>query len=142
MNTTSTSTASSSSSSEQCESGWTLYLDHSTQFHNNGAKSHHHRPEKISCCDVHGEIYCDEDEEEEEEEDLSMVSDASSGPPHFEEAEDIYCGGGGRRRKRATSSEISGNVKLGRRRFEGEDFALDDTASSHPMMNVIFSSKV
>lgn len=147
MNTTSTTTASASasasSSSEQCESGWTLYLDYSTQFHNNAAKSHH----QIPCCEVRGDSRFynhHHNDEDDEEEDLSMVSDASSGPPHLEEeeaAEDIFCSGGSGGRKRRTSSEISRNVKLGRRRFEREDFALDDTASSHPMMNVIFSSK-
>ncbi|CAL0320723.1 unnamed protein product [Lupinus luteus] len=60
--------------SSGCESGWTLYLEHSyrdSQF--------------ISGSDGFYEDHKDKGtkEEEYEEEDLSMVSDASSGPPHF-----------------------------------------------------------
>ncbi|KAL6494631.1 hypothetical protein OROGR_031431 [Orobanche gracilis] len=71
----------------ECESGWTLYLEHSSispytsynqenEFHDHGRKN---------------EAANRLDEEEEEEnggdsyEDLSMVSDASSGPPHLHE---------------------------------------------------------
>ncbi|XP_059644278.1 protein SOB FIVE-LIKE 5-like [Cornus florida] len=61
-----------------CESGWTLYLEHSflsSHKANNGSYVNHE--EKKAAKD-----------EEDEEEDLSMVSDASSGPPHFHEEGD------------------------------------------------------
>ncbi|XP_014513194.2 uncharacterized protein LOC106771703 [Vigna radiata var. radiata] len=53
--------------SSGCESGWTLYLEHS--FLNQNASSHHK-----------DKRFKDEDSGEE---DLSMLSDASSGPPLF-----------------------------------------------------------
>ncbi|KAL9317327.1 hypothetical protein ACSQ67_013844 [Phaseolus vulgaris] len=54
--------------SSGCESGWTLYLDHS--FLNQNASSHQHKDKRFK-------------DEDSGEEDLSMLSDASSGPPHF-----------------------------------------------------------
>lgn len=67
--------------SSGCESGWTLYLEHSLLSQN---VSHKDAP----LISGHEEFYEDKDkrareEETTEEEDLSMVSDASSGPPHF-----------------------------------------------------------
>ncbi|XP_071727055.1 uncharacterized protein [Rutidosis leptorrhynchoides] len=75
-------------SSSGCESGWTLYLQHS-----NNIIPHHH---DLSCKKVHEHDHIHDDGEEEEEDDddddMSMVSDASSGPPHFQEhEEDEYC---------------------------------------------------
>ncbi|KAK9286838.1 hypothetical protein L1049_015243 [Liquidambar formosana] len=66
--------------SSGCESGWTLYLEHS---HLSPSPSHR------------GTGNVDEYKEkrakhEDEEEDLSMVSDASSGPPHFHEDDDYF----------------------------------------------------
>ncbi|XP_024966262.1 uncharacterized protein LOC112506447 [Cynara cardunculus var. scolymus] len=74
--------------SSGCESGWTLYLEHSMypshslQNPNNG--------DGFICKkgSFTHEDYEVEEEEEEEEEDMSMVSDASSGPPHFQEQEE------------------------------------------------------
>lgn len=60
--------------SSGCESGWTLYLEHSFQLNHN-ASSH-----------TTSQLFKDKQTkklEEAEEEDLSMVSDASSGPPHL-----------------------------------------------------------
>ncbi|KAH1164511.1 hypothetical protein AAZX31_01G227200 [Glycine max] len=59
--------------SSGCESGWTLYLEHSFQLNHN-ASSH-----------TTSQLFKDKQakKEEAEEEDLSMVSDASSGPPHL-----------------------------------------------------------
>lgn len=118
--------------SSGCESGWTLYLDHSFLSSHRG-----------------GNGFVDEDVkrgknkvQEEEEEDLSMVSDASSGPPHFQEDEEGYCNddngcfyppsmaptlvkNDGKRQK----------VRTFRGRVEQEDPSfLDDTASS-PLFN-------
>lgn len=57
--------------SSGCESGWTLYLDHS--FH---TSSQSHTPSLDQT--KHKMVQYDE------EEDSSMVSDASSGPPHHD----------------------------------------------------------
>ncbi|KAG6490043.1 hypothetical protein ZIOFF_051325 [Zingiber officinale] len=67
----------SSECSSGCQSGWTIYLVHSSD--DQSALSHKHG----------GGCFRPEVEEEEEEEDLSMVSDASSWPPHFDGAG--YC---------------------------------------------------
>ncbi|XP_075488469.1 protein SOB FIVE-LIKE 5-like [Primulina tabacum] len=68
------------SSSSGCESGWTLYLGHSSASPQALSNQEH---------DFFGagrnRVY----HEVEEDEDLSMVSDASSGPPHLNE-EDSY----------------------------------------------------
>ncbi|KAE9589342.1 hypothetical protein Lalb_Chr21g0308011 [Lupinus albus] len=65
--------------SSGCESGWTLYLEHSyrgSQFiDGSDGFNEDHKYKGIK-------------EEEYEEDDLSMVSDASSGPPHFPYDED------------------------------------------------------
>ncbi|CAA0807476.1 Unknown protein [Striga hermonthica] len=67
-----------------CESGWTIYLDHSsispyvTEFTAGGRR-------EIGAF-VGGD-------EEYEDEDLSMVSDASSGPPHLHDEDRVVVGG-------------------------------------------------
>lgn len=74
--------------SSGCESGWTLYLDHSFLSPNAAAASHRNTKDGGFC---EGGQYCEEkilgenQNDDEEEEDLSMVSDASSGPPHVHE---------------------------------------------------------
>ncbi|KAL8554729.1 hypothetical protein ACS0TY_002791 [Phlomoides rotata] len=70
--------------SSGCESGWTLYLDHSliSSYDRHNHRSHTKHPEKSN------RLKEEEEEEEEEDEDLSMVSDASSGPPHHVHEED------------------------------------------------------
>lgn len=139
--------------SSGCESGWTLYLQHSTPSKFNGGfgfyddkyNNHMSRREKIACDADHDSRYYDhddedEEEEEEEEEDLSMVSDASSGPPHFHhldddhDKEEMVFGGNASKRKKQSI-----NIKLGRpnSKCDDHDFALDDTASSP----IIFASK-
>ncbi|RDX78720.1 hypothetical protein CR513_40952, partial [Mucuna pruriens] len=66
--------------SSGCESGWTLYLEHS--FLDQNASSHRGGTEGFNYEEEHkGKRFKDEDSGEE---DLSMVSDASSGPPHHE----------------------------------------------------------
>ncbi|KAK4743304.1 hypothetical protein SAY87_001305 [Trapa incisa] len=73
--------------SSGCESGWTLYFEHSMD----GDASHKHPLpflegySKRVADEVEVEDEEQEQEEEEEEEDLSMVFDASSGPPHLHE---------------------------------------------------------
>ncbi|XP_020234677.1 uncharacterized protein LOC109814619 isoform X3 [Cajanus cajan] len=78
--------ASASECSSGCESGWTLYLEHSFQLNYNA--SSHASSQFIGEGD---DGFCDDKKgkkEEAEEEDLSMVSDASSGPPHLPDAQD------------------------------------------------------
>ncbi|KAK9165359.1 hypothetical protein Scep_000550 [Stephania cephalantha] len=84
----------SSECSSGCESGWTMYLDHSS------SPNHFEREGDgfigsggFRCQGYKGKHVEEEEEEEEEEveEDLSMVSDASSGPPHLNEYDQDYC---------------------------------------------------
>ncbi|XP_074312752.1 uncharacterized protein LOC141648163 [Silene latifolia] len=123
-----------------CESGWTLYLEHSTS--NNISltyKNTSFQGKKLKSFDekqAHKDVLFYEQEDDDEEEDLSMVSDASSGPPHFdhdnidEEVEDnnlyYYCNNNTNGKKRTMTLYNKAN----------DDFALDDTASSH-----VFASK-
>ncbi|KAK6916319.1 hypothetical protein RJ641_019180 [Dillenia turbinata] len=74
--------------SSGCESGWTLYLEHSF-FPTDPSlrKSTGKYMDAENAVSYHE--YMGKRVEEEEEEDLSMVSDASSGPPHF--VEDDEC---------------------------------------------------
>ncbi|XP_027362390.1 uncharacterized protein LOC113870001 [Abrus precatorius] len=73
--------------SSGCESGWTLYLEHSFHLNHNASS---HRPSQF----IEDDGFYDQEKdkkaknEDAEEEDLSMVSDASSGPPHFPDAQD------------------------------------------------------
>lgn len=121
--------AATSECSSGCESGWTLYLEHSSSKFSAGGKhqkmapSHHedHQGKK------NGSFSYDDDDEEEE--DLSMVSDASSGPPHFdhdidedEDEEEVFCYG----ERKKQSLKLSTHEQF----IKPEDFGLDDTASS------------
>ncbi|GFY85960.1 hypothetical protein Acr_04g0006980 [Actinidia rufa] len=63
--------------SSGCESGWTMYLDQSSNSGDHLQKS--------GCGYEAANV-----EDYDEDEDLSMVSDASSGPPHFQEDEDLF----------------------------------------------------
>ncbi|XP_059635461.1 protein SOB FIVE-LIKE 5-like [Cornus florida] len=103
-----------------CESGWTMYLDQSSnsedhQFH----KSRDHRR-----CKAEEE----EDNEDDKDEDLSMVSDASSGPPHFHEVDqDCYASEKANKRDKKKKSK---EVHKGHQHHS----YLDDTASSPVLM--------
>ncbi|KAL2324293.1 hypothetical protein Fmac_023351 [Flemingia macrophylla] len=68
--------------SSGCESGWTLYLDHS--FLNQNASSH-----KSATQEEHKDKSFKHEDYVGEDLDLSMLSDASSGPPHFPHYEDL-----------------------------------------------------
>ncbi|XP_074576080.1 uncharacterized protein LOC141832474 [Curcuma longa] len=113
-----------SSECSGCQSGWTIYLVHSSDDQSSQL-SHKHggrfQPEE-------------EEEEEEEEEDLSMVSDASSWPPHFDG--DGYCSApaaptdGGKKRRAAAEQP----PKL-------QHAVLEDTASSSQLFSNINKSK-
>ncbi|GAB4838353.1 hypothetical protein Ancab_027887 [Ancistrocladus abbreviatus] len=67
--------------SSGCESGWTLYLEHSHCSYSPSSS----QKDELFVGNKRGPIVVDG-----EEEDLSMVSDASSGPPHFHEDDDDY----------------------------------------------------
>ncbi|XP_076943282.1 protein SOB FIVE-LIKE 5-like [Bidens hawaiensis] len=116
-------------SSSGCESGWTLYLDHSCKH---AFATHEHNQEH------------DEQVEEDHDDDMSMVSDASSGPPHFQEHQeqdededeynndninDGYCDpmmfGSRKRRKVLEQTSFYGH-----RHLQDLPASLDDTASS------------
>ncbi|CAH1444997.1 unnamed protein product [Lactuca virosa] len=64
-------------SSSGCESGWTLYLQHSIPHDVFSWKQASHGAQE------HDQEHEDENDDEEDD-DMSMVSDASSGPPHFQ----------------------------------------------------------
>ncbi|KAI3753022.1 hypothetical protein L2E82_25066 [Cichorium intybus] len=129
--------------SSGCESGWTLYLEHS--MYPSHSLQNHNNVDDFVC--KKASFTHKEEEQQEEEEDMSMVSDASSGPPHFQEQDECFNhnnGGGGycvypplpplidhhtngKRKKIAKESKLHRNV---------QDFPsfLDDTASS-PFFN-------
>ncbi|CAK9155440.1 unnamed protein product [Ilex paraguariensis] len=120
---------STSECSSGCESGWTMYLDQSS----NSADQ----------CDRVGFPINDEDcrskgenvveEEEEEDEDLSMVSDASSGPPQFHENGDFFYDTSSHFCFASSTSEQANKRKQKTRIKNGvkqQNSYLDDTASS------------
>lgn len=116
---------STSECSSGCESGWTTYLNQSSnsadQYPRASYKSHWSRGVSVH-------------EEEEEDEDLSMVSDASSGPRHFHEEEYFYGESGYYSYadlEQLKNSKL--NTKVKEQRDAGkkqQDSYLDDTASS------------
>ncbi|KAI4318438.1 hypothetical protein MLD38_032141 [Melastoma candidum] len=120
----------SSECSSGCESGWTLYFDHSSSDDDEmrvkdwDLKKH----------EFGKKWFKDEDEQEEEEEDLSMVSDASSGPPiHYEAVEGADEAPRSSLRPGHTDTKRQKKIKRG----GDEDFQslLDDTASSPAITN-------
>ncbi|KAF8013918.1 hypothetical protein BT93_I1700 [Corymbia citriodora subsp. variegata] len=139
----------SSECSSGCESGWTLYFEHSVNPSRRDTDSPFldERDDDELCDENRGK--CMEDEEEEEE-GLSMVSDASSGPPvHF--LEDIHEQQGrfnnGSDRDRCVRTPVKASKQSGKRQRTRElhhpwhyqinqdlPSLLDDTASS-PIIN-------
>ncbi|KAL2349540.1 hypothetical protein Fmac_003540 [Flemingia macrophylla] len=114
--------------SSGCESGWTLYLEHSFQLNQN--VSSHTTSQFIGEED---EGFCYDKEkgkkEETEEEDLSMVSDASSGPPNLPDAQD---NGGFYSASEVAMANLSKRSKKRQKVKENQHLPsfLDDTASS------------
>ncbi|KAK7308117.1 hypothetical protein VNO77_41713 [Canavalia gladiata] len=119
--------------SSGCESGWTLYLDHSFKLNQNASP---HRGSQFINGEDEGYNYEEykekkaknEDvEEEEEEEELSMVSDASSGPPHLPDAQDNGCF-----YSASKATKLSKRSKKRQKVKENQHlpYFLDDTASS------------
>lgn len=111
---------STSECSNGCESGWTMYLDQSS----NSADQFQKASTGFKAAN---------EEEYDEDEDLSMVSDASSGPRHFQEDEDSFDGNGypcsvsGQANKKEKKKKKK-NVKEQRNKKQYSN--LDDTASS------------
>ncbi|GFP88645.1 hypothetical protein PHJA_001008200 [Phtheirospermum japonicum] len=108
--------------SSGCESGWTLYLDHSSISPYNQENDEFRKNEVAKRLD------------EEDDEDLSMVSDASSGPPHLHEEEEGYGGGSNTNHYPIIDDPLcknSSRVKKRRRNAQDQQSSLlDDTASS------------
>lgn len=114
-------------SSSGCESGWTLYLDHSIAYNDNACNNA-----------LVAHEYDHQDHDEYEDDDMSMVSDASSGPPHFQEQQeqddddehdnnedDTSMFGSRKRRKILKQTSLYGHMHM-----QDLPVSLDDTASS------------
>lgn len=134
--------ASSSECSSGCESGWTLYLEHSNSKFSVGGNrkmSAFHHGQDQQGKKLNGKFFDEEEEDDDDnnDEDLSMVSDASSGPPHFDhdidydEEEEVFCYD--KRKKQSMKLPSSPVYQC----YKAEDLSLDDTASSS-----FFTSKV
>ncbi|XP_031379545.1 uncharacterized protein LOC116194794 [Punica granatum] len=148
-----------SENSSGCESGWTLYFEHSMDASLRDQPFLDENRAAMFGKRVADEAEDDDEEEEpEEEEDLSMVSDASSGPPHLhEELEEEEChqyqyhggcgsnNGGGFNKLTGYHVAGTGEDSEGRRRKKTKKMGLgghhhhasqllDDTASS-PFVN-------
>ncbi|KAB2620140.1 hypothetical protein D8674_039867 [Pyrus ussuriensis x Pyrus communis] len=143
--------------SSGCESGWTVYLEHSNYLSRNPSASRSRDNNCKSKSDFCGKQVIHDKEEDDEEEDQSMVSDASSGPPHFNEDE-VYLDENNSNNNNYGSfyppqiSKDAGNLKFGRKRQQRNNIKgkgmrscgdqqqqqppslLDDTASS-PVFN-------
>ncbi|CAK9141372.1 unnamed protein product [Ilex paraguariensis] len=114
--------------SSGCESGWTLYLEHSFLYqqpsHRANGKDHLVIEEKRP-------------KYKDEEEDLSMVSDASSGPPHHHDDEDDVNDDKRCFYHPPIDATLPKNIarkkkkkESRRRKFQEQQSFLDDTASS------------
>uniref|UniRef100_A0A5B7CC41 Uncharacterized protein n=1 Tax=Davidia involucrata TaxID=16924 RepID=A0A5B7CC41_DAVIN len=126
---------STSGCSSGCESGWTNYLDHSSnsadQFHKFGGGM---VDENYRSKAANEEV----DDDDDEDEDLSMVSDASSGPPHFHEDEDCSAENGYFCYASSASEQAKKKKKIKEHKGKQQHSYLDDTASS-PVLS--FSKK-
>ncbi|MED6186585.1 hypothetical protein PIB30_068136 [Stylosanthes scabra] len=113
------------------ESGWTHYLDQSSE-------SYFQRIDEFDD-EGKGRRRRIMEEEEEFEEDLSMVSDASSGPPHYDDASSWYCDNNWYPKNNTKESQKKMLKKkmvkeYGRISQQQQSSYLDDTASS-PIFN-------
>lgn len=122
---------STSECSSGCESGWTAYLDQSSNSTYEMYKSSK-RSKRVTLQD--------------EDEDLSMVSDASSGPRHdnYHEEKDNNCF---RNYSYSVSASKQGNIRKHDTKIKEnkgkfvEDCCLDDTASS-PVLSFSKASSI
>ncbi|XP_073135955.1 protein SOB FIVE-LIKE 5-like isoform X2 [Henckelia pumila] len=123
---------STSECSSECESGWTMYLDQTSN------STDRFTADFTKNCPRNAYEYNDQ----EDDEDLSMVSDASSGPPpHFQEYDGGGGGGGENQFFRGYASSVSedNNKKKNKQKSKTKEtfdyqrqqnFCLADTASS------------
>nr|GFC10131.1 hypothetical protein [Tanacetum cinerariifolium] len=125
-----------------CESGWTLYLEHSMYDHHPSHPYQSHKKNVDDCNGKKGSFSHENDFDDDDDEDMSMVSDASSGPPHcFQEQEDHdqcfnnngngngNCNGGVYTNVKRQKNLIPKKPKL-LRKVQDLPCLLDDTASS------------
>ncbi|KAF8112343.1 hypothetical protein N665_0065s0113 [Sinapis alba] len=111
--------------SSGCESGWTLYLDHSVSSSSgpscfrdiSGFENRRRSKDSWNQNYVH-------QEEDEDEESLSMISDASSGPRNMFEEDSVKI-------LNNVGSKMQSKREKKRRDYEKMNSVLDDTASSH-----------
>lgn len=129
---------STSECSSECESGWTMYLDQTSNTDRLTRDFAKKCEENASGSYAHGY------EDQEDDEDLSMVSDASSGPPpHFQEYDnyDATAHGGENQFFRGYASSVKedtnkkkskqkSKTKETRNSQRQQNFSLADTASS------------
>ncbi|CAG7885048.1 unnamed protein product [Brassica rapa] len=121
--------------SSGCESGWTLYLDHSVSsfpssscFRDiNGFENRRRSKDSWSQNYVH--------QEEDEEEDLSMMSDASSGPRNVCEEDSV-------KKLNSVGPKKQNKSEKKRRDYEKMNSVLDDTASSHMLQKSVGGNKI
>lgn len=129
--------------SSGCESGWTVYLEHSSISAYDDQEKGNRNGGGVSTEEKRLKNHLQEEEAEEEDEDLSMVSDASSGPPHLPEEEGYGYGGNDTNacsyHQFRIDEPFSGNAfskkkkkteHYRRREVQDHSFLLDDTASS------------
>ncbi|CAH8329440.1 unnamed protein product [Eruca vesicaria subsp. sativa] len=105
--------------SSGCESGWTLYLDHSVSSSPSSSCKQRRSKDSWSQNYVH--------QEEDDEEDLSMMSDASSGPRNICEEDSV-------KKLNSVGPKKQNKSEKKRRDSEKINSVLDDTASSHKSM--------
>ncbi|CAA7025208.1 unnamed protein product [Microthlaspi erraticum] len=121
-----------------CESGWTLYLDHSVSsspsvscFRDiNGFENRRRSKDSWDQNYVHGD-----DEEDEEEDDLSMISDASSGPRNLSQEESV-------KKINGVGPKKQSKREKKRRDCDKMNSVLDDTASSHMLQKSVGGNKI
>ncbi|PWA70658.1 hypothetical protein CTI12_AA286530 [Artemisia annua] len=122
--------------SSGCESGWTLYLEHSMYHPSHSYENHNNNVD--GCNGKKGSFSHENDFDNDDDEDMSMVSDASSGPPHcFQEQEDECFNNNGNGNGNANGGVYT-NVKRQKipkepklhRKVQDLPSLLDDTASS------------
>ncbi|KAL1215827.1 Protein SOB FIVE-LIKE 5 [Cardamine amara subsp. amara] len=111
-------------SSSGCESGWTLYLDHSVSSSSQSCFRDINGFEKRGRSkDSWDQSYV----RKEEEDDLSMISDASSGPRNISEEDSV-------KKLNVVGLKKQSKREKKRRNHEKINSVLDDTASS-PLFN-------
>lgn len=122
---------STSECSSGCESGWTTYLDQSSNSADQYPKADSDKNHWSRGVNVN------EEGEEDEDEDLSMVSDASSGPRNFHEEENCLVDRGYFSYAASGSEQVK--MSKQKKKIKENRAYLDDTASS-PVLS--FSEKV